>query len=105
MPPRNTQEGFKERNQHLGNTWTNLEPDEKDIFNARIFFFLGYVACGWDHPPVEPETVTLNTQETDTYLPIFKRLVNLEKVARDLGQAKFGPHHPTARQNKGVEEI
>ncbi|KAH9814954.1 hypothetical protein DFH28DRAFT_287338 [Melampsora americana] len=105
MPPRNTQEGFKERNQYLGTTWTNLEPEEKDIFNGRMFFSLGYLASGWDQPPVEPGTVPLDAHDADKYLPIFKRLVNLDKVARDLGQAKFGPHLPTTRQNKGIEEV
>lgn len=105
MPPRNTQEGFKERNQHLGHTWSNLEPDEKDIFNKRMFFTLGYLACGWAIPPTEPNSTPLTDDEQELYLPIFKRLVDMDKVARDLGHGKFGPHLPTARQNKGIEEI
>jgi hypothetical protein len=105
VPARNTQDGFKERNQHLGNTWTNLEPDEKDIFNERLFFPLGYLASGWEQPPAEPNTIPLDDKEKIKYLPIFKRLVDLDKVTCDLGQHKFGPHLPTARQNKGIEAI
>lgn len=105
MPPRNQSTGFKERNKHLGERWSSYDFHEKDIFHERIFFPLGYVACGWELPPAEPQSDALTTHEIETYLPTYKQLVDIDKVARDLGQGKFGPHLPTARQNKGISEV
>lgn len=105
MPSRNESQGFDERNKILGHAWSSLEPDEKDIFKERYFFTLGYIASGWPQPPVEPGSEPLTPEEIEHFLPIYKQLVNLEKVARDLGKSKFGPHLPTARQNKGIAEV
>lgn len=105
MPPRNQSEGFNERNQHLGDHWSNLVSTHKDIYNEAIFYTLGYLACGWELPPQEPGAVILTDDEISKYLPIFKEIVNLEKVARDLGKGKFSPDLATSNQNKGVQEI
>ncbi|KAH9808497.1 hypothetical protein DFH28DRAFT_935861 [Melampsora americana] len=105
MPSRNTQDGFTERNQHLGQTWTNFEPNEKYISAMSIFFPLGYLPSGWGQPPAEPNTLPLDDKEKVKYVLISKQLVDLDKVTRDLGQDKFGPHLPTAWQYKGIEAI
>ncbi|KAH9810700.1 hypothetical protein DFH28DRAFT_932545 [Melampsora americana] len=93
MAAQNTPEGFKNLNQYLGSTWTNLKPEKKTY------------SIGWEQPLREPETGSLKTDEQDIYLPIFKQLVDLDKIAQDLGLAKFGSHLPTARQNKSREEV
>ncbi|KAH9808458.1 hypothetical protein DFH28DRAFT_909526, partial [Melampsora americana] len=105
VPPRNQSSGFEERNRHLGQTWSSYNFDEKHVFNDQLFFLLGYLACGWDVPPAKPTTKALSTEDIEKYLPIYKRLVDTFKVAKDLGQGKFGPHLPTARQNKGISEV
>jgi hypothetical protein len=68
-----------------------------------MFYKLGKIACG----PAIPEQVEsqLTDEQVTQYLPIFKQNVNLEKVAKDLGQGKFGPDLPTNNQNKGIKEI
>ncbi|KAH9814862.1 hypothetical protein DFH28DRAFT_1126795 [Melampsora americana] len=97
VPPRITQEGSKECSQHLGNTWSLLEPNEKEIFEKQMFF-PGYdLAFEWAQPPTEHGIASLNLEAQEIYLPIFKKLVHMNMVAKDLGQAKCGPHLPTAR--------
>lgn len=105
MPPRNQSDGFTERNQHLGGHWSDLNPTHKDIYHEDIFYQLGYLACGWQLPPQEPGVVPLTDEAISKYLPIFKEIVNLEKVARDLGKGKFSPDLATANQNKGIQEV
>lgn len=105
MPPRNQSDGFSDRNQHLGSYWKNLGSDEKDIYNNDVFYLLGYLASGWELPSQESGEMQLSEEEIAEYLPIFKKNVNLDKVARDLGKGKFGPDLATANQNKGIQAI
>jgi hypothetical protein len=105
VPPRNQSEGFSDCNQHLGNFWTNLTPDIKDIYDEDRFYTLGKMACGPSIPPQKDEKQSLTDEEITHYLPIFKENVNLAKVEKDLGRGKFGPDIPTANQNKGIKEV
>ncbi|KAH9815149.1 hypothetical protein DFH28DRAFT_928257 [Melampsora americana] len=83
------------RNKVNSTTYRALEDDQYMVFTARIFYALGgypdYSAITIDEDPnvfgdcstLVPEVPKLNPKEEAQYRPIYEKLVDMKKVARD----------------------
>lgn len=83
-----------DRNKANAKVYDSLEPDEHDIFTSPIFYALGgypdYGAlsvednktCG-DFDVLIPEVPKLSDEDEARYRPIYERLVDPAKVAKD----------------------
>ncbi|EGG07280.1 uncharacterized protein MELLADRAFT_85639 [Melampsora larici-populina 98AG31] len=111
MPPKGVSEGFSERNKIVGSTWSTYVDEEQDVFTPRLFERLcvatseayaltttplgisASVAVQEATPDTRPSDLEpLTQEELETYVPIFERLVNLQKVLRDLHQGRLWRH-------------
>jgi hypothetical protein len=83
VPPKGCSIGWDERNQHLGEVWSALTEDEKDVFSPKVFQYFSKIPCRFaegdddDEDEVEPE---LTSEEIELYQPLYTNLVNQEKV-------------------------
>lgn len=118
MPAKGTSEGFKPRNITVGKTWSSYTEDEKKIFSPEYFERLVLAIHGafvlTANPASLPEQVTapanpttfnhglqpLTTEEQDLYIPIFKRLVNTNKVLGDVKHGRLCRHSGKSKSNK-----
>lgn len=88
-----------DRNKANEKVYNSLEPDEHDIFTSPIFYALGgypdYAAisvqdnqtCG-DFDVLIPEVPKLSDEDEARYRPIYERLVDPAKVAKDRERTK-----------------
>ncbi|KAH9822479.1 hypothetical protein DFH28DRAFT_922778 [Melampsora americana] len=115
MPGKGVSEGFNQRNTTVGNTWTSYNKEERDVFTPRLFeplciatseayaltqTPLGIPAAsqsadsttGMATTKTSSRLTTLTNEELNKYVPIFKRLVNLQKVSRDMHEGRLWRH-------------
>ncbi|EGF98555.1 uncharacterized protein MELLADRAFT_113456 [Melampsora larici-populina 98AG31] len=113
MPPKGVAEGFTERNQIVGHTWSAYEEDEQAIFTPRLFeplcvatheaYALTQTPSQLDttstsQPPQpqpdvgQPGVAKITKEELEKYVPIFQRLVNLNKVSHDMHDGRLWRH-------------
>lgn len=112
VPAKGVSEGFGERNAVVGNTWSTYLEDEQKVFSPELFERLcittseayaltqtprGIPSLAHQDPPdapAQPKTSfkPLSDEEVTTYVPIFKRLVNLNKVSGDLHEGRLWRH-------------
>lgn len=122
MPPKGQSDGFKQRNQIVGNAWTSYSEEEQAIFVPSLFERLVQVVMTENnethsHPPPPPpstsntpipdEMKALTSEEKIRYIPIFKNLVNLTCVARDFKHGRLCRHSGKSHliEKVGKEEI
>lgn len=108
VPPKGQSTGFKDRNRHVGHTWSSYNQDEHYIFSPKIFEQLceksvetqNAILSNPAEPPncsaLQPTTVNstkdnqpLSPDQLTKYMPIFLRLVNLKTVARDFKHGRL----------------
>lgn len=112
VPTKGTSEGFEDRNVVVGQTWSTYTEDQQMVFSPKYFKRLAQVSQqslaaftstitrdSEDGLFVPPET-PLNDEELNRYLPIFKNLVNLSKLARDFKDGHIVRHSG----NKSTQE-
>jgi hypothetical protein len=81
VPPPGCSIGWDERNVHLGEAWTLLSEDEKDVFSPVIFQYFSKIPCQLDGDDDEDAEIELSPEEIELYQPLYAKLVNQEKVA------------------------
>ncbi|KAA1069619.1 hypothetical protein PGT21_029930 [Puccinia graminis f. sp. tritici] len=83
VPPKGVSIGWEERNQHLGEVWSSLTEDEKDVFSPKVFQYFSKIPCRFgeeeddDEDEAEPD---LTSEEIELYQPLYTKLFNQEKV-------------------------
>ncbi|EGG07946.1 uncharacterized protein MELLADRAFT_62253 [Melampsora larici-populina 98AG31] len=112
IPAKGVSEGFGERNTVVGNTWSTYLEDEQKVFSPELFerlcvttseaYALTQTPRGipsvadqdTSKAPAQPKSSfkPLSNEEVTTYVPIFKRLVNLNKVSGDLHEGRLWRH-------------
>lgn len=114
VPRKGVSEGFSNRNATVGTTWSTYTEDERLVFTPQLFerlcvatseaYALTQTPRGiastqplegssvTNIPTSTPLTIPLTNEELDRYVPIFKRLVNLRKVAGDLHEGRLWRH-------------
>lgn len=92
------------RNVIVGEGWSNLDADEKAVFEAPLFFALAglpdysemHNGCVQNRSQNQATSATnsigltihkLNDREEERYRPIFERLVDMERVTARQGEA------------------
>jgi hypothetical protein len=99
VPPRGVSEGWDERNGNMGRLWASLNPDEKEVFSARIFQHYSKIPCGDSDMDKNKET-NLSPEEDKLYRPLHERLVNHEKVDLVLEKGSEGQGQNTSQSYK-----
>lgn len=81
VPPRGCPVGWDERNTHLGNVWSGLSKDEKSVFSAAVFQYFSKIPCQVEEDDDnDEEEMELTPYEIELYEPLYRALVNQEKV-------------------------
>lgn len=88
MPIPKQSDGFDEHNQN-GRLWSKLQEEEQDIFQPGRFEQLAIAHFPQFGPSVDPDN-TPSPDEIAQYLPLFQRLVNLDKVEQNLENGALG---------------
>ncbi|KAH9815794.1 hypothetical protein DFH28DRAFT_1082086 [Melampsora americana] len=127
MPPKGVSTGFKERNAIVGSTWSTYEEEEQEVFTPCLFERLCVATSkayaltrqplgitpslsleeattqATTQPPASP-LEPLSQDELDKYVPVFQRLVDLQKVSRDLYQGRLWRHSGRAK-SQSMEKL
>ncbi|PLW10164.1 hypothetical protein PCASD_19879 [Puccinia coronata f. sp. avenae] len=56
----------------MGRLWAALNPDEKEVFSARIFQHYSKIPCG-DSDMDENKETDLSPEEDELYRPLYER--------------------------------
>ena len=99
MPAKGVSEGFAERNKLHGGGWSNLDDDEKLVFSETYFYALANIP----KPKFDDIDGEDNDDEAEDVFdevkfvelkPIYKRLVDEDKVREDFGDVTGQPSKP-----------
>lgn len=95
VPPKGASDGFPDRSITVGHTWSAFTPDQQTVFSPKYFERLAQASQEslaasttnnntniTEETPIPTEDA-LSNDKLDKYLPIFKELVNLSKLAQD----------------------
>ncbi|KAI7963865.1 hypothetical protein MJO29_004292 [Puccinia striiformis f. sp. tritici] len=102
VPPKGCSEGWEEHNVILGEAYDDLSKVEKEVFGPKIFQFFSKIPCYFEDPEGEDDgdkTVKLTHKEDDCYQPLYKKLVNKEKIKFVLSQGTV-THNKTSNAFK-----
>ncbi|EGF99402.1 uncharacterized protein MELLADRAFT_68615 [Melampsora larici-populina 98AG31] len=123
MPQKGVSEGFRQRNQIVGLMWSTYTESQQEVFTPRLFehlcvatskaYALTQTLLGIspslaiqepskDIPKSGLEPLT--QQELKIHVPVFKGLVNVQKVARDLHQGRLWRHSGNST-NRSSEQL
>ncbi|EGG00226.1 uncharacterized protein MELLADRAFT_67924 [Melampsora larici-populina 98AG31] len=115
MPPKGQSVGFKERNQIVGQTWSNFSDEEKHISSPTVFEKIIQEVTREVQltelpiaPPNDLDTSkNLTAEEKAIFIPVFKRLVNMKPIKRDFKHGRLCRHSGKAHllEKVGIEEI
>lgn len=119
VPRRNTTQGFASRNRAVGKSWTTLHKKHKAIFHPPLFKRLAHAVSEAQYlptPPTEHETSEVdafnakdkdpcNPADLTPYIPIFKELVNMEKVNQHIDRGCLGEQRGMNVEKKGRTEV
>ena len=103
MPAKGVSEGFAERNKLHGGGWSNLDDDEKLVFSETYFFALANVQkekvddIDGEDDDDEPEDAFDEAKFLELK-PIYKRLVDEDKVKEDFGDVTGQPSKPQMKK-------
>ena len=103
VPPKGTSEGWDERNIQLGKSWASLSKDEKDVFSARIFQHFSKIPCIFEDDEdltEDEEESRVTPEEEEIYSPLYKKLVNDEKVKALLENESENPGQKCSQEPK-----
>ncbi|EGG08245.1 uncharacterized protein MELLADRAFT_105257 [Melampsora larici-populina 98AG31] len=123
MPPKGVSQGFRERNEIVGSTWSTYVDEEQEVFTPRLFerlcvatseaYALTKTPLGIPSSVAVQEAPTnactsglepLTPEELETYVPVFERLVDKQKVSRDLHQGQLW-RHSSKTTNRTTEHL
>lgn len=117
MPAKGVSDGFEARNKLVGNAWSAYDEDERRIFSPMFFERLvlaSYEAFALTENPASfpipantastpagsAQLTPLTTEESGTLIPIFKRLVNMNKVMADVKHGRLCRQSGRSKLNK-----
>ncbi|EGF96902.1 uncharacterized protein MELLADRAFT_92090 [Melampsora larici-populina 98AG31] len=122
MSPKGVSEGFRERNSIVGSTWSTYIDEEQEIFMPRLFerlcvatseaYAMTQTPLGIPSSNAVQETAgpsknglePLTQDKITKYVPVFERLVNLQKVSQDLHQGRLWRHSGKSN-NRSSEQL